>query len=225
MEKEFCDEFGYFYREPYFIISQEFKELKTYFSILNAIASSRTKPTEIAHFVGIESRTIYPYLENLIRLGFVERKVSLLGNPKKGVYFIKDHIFDLWFNFVVKHRVEIERGVFRLDEEELSRYMGRKFEVLVEQELAPLLLPDYFSTGKWWHRDEKIDVVEVKWGRADKRKADGIIAGLKRKAGLVEWTGGMKYGIIGKRIEGKEGLRREGYLAFDLDNVENILAG
>lgn len=52
VEKEFLDKFGYFHREPYFIISQEFKELKTYFSILNSIAFGNTKPTDIANFVG-----------------------------------------------------------------------------------------------------------------------------------------------------------------------------
>lgn len=48
VENEFFDKFGYFYREPYFIISQEFKELKTYFSILNSIAFGNTKPIELS---------------------------------------------------------------------------------------------------------------------------------------------------------------------------------
>ena len=49
MEKEFFSKNGYFYRESYFIISLEFKGLKTYFSILNALAYGHTKPTAIAH--------------------------------------------------------------------------------------------------------------------------------------------------------------------------------
>ena len=79
LEKEFFSKNGYFYREPYFIISQEFKGLKTYFSILNALSYGYTKPTAIANFTGIETRSIYPYLENLLRLGFRERRVSMFG--------------------------------------------------------------------------------------------------------------------------------------------------
>ncbi len=56
IELEFFRKDGYFYREPYFIISQEFKELKTYFSILNAIAYGSTRPGEIANSVGIDAR-------------------------------------------------------------------------------------------------------------------------------------------------------------------------
>jgi len=56
LDREFFNKMGYFYREPYFIISQEFKELKSYFSILNAIAFGETKPTEIANFTGIDTK-------------------------------------------------------------------------------------------------------------------------------------------------------------------------
>ena len=98
--KEFLHKYGYFYREPYFILSQELKELKNYFSILNAIAYGNTRPTEIANFVGIEARGIYPYLETLQRLGIIEREVPIFGNTKKGIYIIVDHIFDFWFNFI-----------------------------------------------------------------------------------------------------------------------------
>ncbi|HJH31220.1 MAG TPA: ATP-binding protein, partial [Methanosarcinaceae archaeon] len=113
VDNEFFDRFGYFYREPYFIISQEFRELKTYFSILNSIAFGNTRPTEIANFVGVDARKIYPYLENLIRLEFIERRVSIFGNRKKGVYLIKDQVFDFWFNFVFKYKGDIEKEVFK----------------------------------------------------------------------------------------------------------------
>jgi AAA+ ATPase superfamily predicted ATPase len=83
LENEFFDKYSYFYREPYFIVSQEFRELKTYFSILDAVAMRNTKSSEIANFAGIEARKIYPYIENLIRLGFLERRVSLFGTSKK----------------------------------------------------------------------------------------------------------------------------------------------
>ncbi len=200
IEKEFFSKHGYFYREPYFIISQEFKELKTYFSILNAIAYGNTKPTEIANFTGIGAREIYPYLENLLRLGFIERQVSVIGNPKKGLYLIKDHVFDFWFNFVFKYREEIERGVFSPENELFSSFFGKKFEAFVLKEFIFDLLPSYKKIGK---------------------ETGKILSELKRKATLVKWQNPERkerYGVIAKIIEGKEAFREKGCFAFDLED-------
>ena len=62
VEREFFSRFGYFYREPYFILSQEFRELKTYQSILNAIAEGNTAPGAIAQFVAWTHAASIPIL-------------------------------------------------------------------------------------------------------------------------------------------------------------------
>jgi hypothetical protein len=237
LEKEFFRKNGYFYREPYFIISQEFKELKTYFSILNAIAYGHTKPTEIANFTGIETRGIYPYLENLLRLGFIERGVSMFGSPKKGIYLIKDSIFDFWFNFVFKHREEIEAGSYRLSEGEKTIYLGKKFESFVRDEFLRSLLPFRFEKiGRWWHKGEEIDIVavnerekriaffEVKWSRLSYQEAERILNALRDKAELVNWhvKGEERrdyYGIVAESIEGEEELCRQGFLVYGIDEL------
>ncbi len=238
LKKEFFSKNGYFYREPYFIISQEFKELKTYFSILNALAYGYTKPTEIANFIGIETRGIYPYLENLLRLGFIDRQVSILGSPKKGIYLIKDSIFDFWFNFVFKHREEIEMGAFRLIEGEKNTYVGKKFESFVRNEIFRFLLPfEFEKIGRWWHKGEEIDIVavndkrkriaffEVKWGRLSYREAEKLLNALRDKAKLVDWHVKAEdkqehYGIIAESIEGKEELRNQGFMVYDLEDLK-----
>ena len=238
LEKEFFSKNGYFYREPYYIISQEFKELKTYFAILNAIAYGYTKPTEIANFTGMKTRSIYPYLENLIRLGFIERQVSIFGTQKRGIYVIKDCIFDFWFNFVFKHREELERGAFRLSEGEKNTYVGKKFEDFVRTEVFPFLLPFGFDKiGRWWHKGEEIDIVavngkrkqiyffEVKWGKLNYREAEKLLHALSDKAKLADWhvKGGDKrdyYGIIAQSIEGKEELCDQGFMVYDLEDLK-----
>jgi hypothetical protein len=232
VEKEFLDKFGYFHREPYFIISQEFKELKTYFSILNSIAFGNTKPTDIANFVGMDARKIYPYLGNLIRLGFIKRQVSILGTQKKGIYLIKDPVFDFWFNFVSKYKEEIEKGVFELRNDDMTRFFGKRFEIFVQQEIIHHLIPDFQKIGRWWHKDEEIDVLalnevqkeiaffECKWQEVDRKRSEHILADLKRKTALVKWHNRERrelYGIIGKKINAKKKLREMGYLVFDLE--------
>jgi len=238
LKKEFFSKRGYFYREPYYIISQEFKELKTYFSILNASAYGCTKPTEIANFIGMETRSIYPYLENLLRLGFIERQVSILGSQKKGIYLIKDHIFDFWFNFVFRYREEIEKEIFSLKNEEVSRYYGKKFENFTRNKVFHYLLPDYRRVGKWWHRDEEIDIVsindetgeiaffEVKWSDLSVKDAERIVVDLRRKAKLVNWNNNKRkehFGIIAKSIEDKKKFKEDGIFIYDLKDLEEVL--
>lgn len=82
-------------------------------------------------------------------------------------------------------------------------------------------------------RGEEIDLValnsitgeagffETKWKNLSEREARGILKDLKRKAGLTGIPGSY-FGLIGKRIEGKENLREEGYLVFDLEDFNEV---
>jgi len=236
MEFEFFRKDGYFYREPYFIISQEFKELKTYFSILNAIAYGGTRPGEIANFVGIDARKIYPYLDNLIRLGFVGRTVPILGSGKAGIYTIKDNLFDFWFNFVHKQREMVERGAYVLHESDLSGYFGKRFEIFVRDDLFNYMpISNRFDRiGKWWHRDKEIDLValnrknkeilfiECKWKNLKMRDAKRELDKLEEKSMYVSWDSDQKsFGLIAKSIDKKEDLRESGYLAVDLEDFRS----
>lgn len=235
LEGEFFHKLGYFYREPYLIISQEFKELKIYLSILNAVASGKTKPTEIANFVGMEARKIYPYLENLIRMGFIKRETPILGDKKKGIYVIKDTIFDFWFNFVFNYRELIERDDFSLQDVDFNGYYGKKFEEFVRSEFHHLF--NFNRSGRWWYKEEEIDIVavndstkeigffECKWKELGKRDVKAIVKELRQKAKLVKWGDeGRKevFGVIAKKVIDKAQLRNSGVLVYDIDDLAYV---
>lgn len=237
LEIEFFNKQGYFYREPHFIISQEFREIKTYFSILNAIAYGNTKPTRIANFVGINAREIYPYLENLIRLGFIERETPVVGNQKRGIYIIKDDVFDFWFNFIFKYREEIERGSYTLKKDSFNAFFSKKFEKFCLKEITPKLLPKYRKIGRWWYKTEEIDIIainedeneimfiECKWSNLNAQKAEKIIENLKRKVQSVRWKEDSrkeKYGIIARSIKQKERLINKKIMALDLEDIKAL---
>ncbi|MDD5616994.1 MAG: ATP-binding protein [Candidatus Methanoperedens sp.] len=233
IEAEFLKKDGYFYREPYFLLSQEFKEIRTYFSILNAIAFGNTKPIEIANFAGMNSREIYPYLENLIRLGFVERISPMPGDKKQGIYLINDMVIDFWFNFVYSNREKIERDEIGIKLEDFTAYFGKRFEILVRNELFQRLL-GYEKSGKWWYKDTDIDIVaineknseivfaECKW--SNKVNAKEIYIELKEKARSVRWKNDMrreKYAIFAKSFAKK--IIDKDLLLFDLKDIEKMI--
>ena len=63
--------------------------------------------------------------------------------------------------------------------------------------------------------------VECKWFNLAEKEALKILEGLKEKSKFVEWERKKEYfGLIGKKILGKENLRKEGWLVFDLEDVE-----
>jgi len=236
-KKEFVSKDGYFYREPYYLLSQEFKEIKTYFTILNAIAYGNTKPSEIANFVGVKTREIYPYLENLLRLDFIEKLTPITRSKKTGVYLIKDVFFDCWFNLVFNNREDIERGQLKFNEKEINTYFDKQFETISRNDFIPKIFTKS-KVGKWWHRDKEIDIVainekekqivffECKWKTLGYQKCLKILEELQEKAEYVEWLDGKckkQYGVIAKKIDDKSVLRKKGYLVYDLDDWKSTL--
>lgn len=231
---EFFNRYGYFYHEPYFILSQEFRELKVYQSVLHAMALGNTAPTAIAQFCGLDTRHVYPYLEAMIRLGLVEKEVPVLGNPRQGIYRIRDRIFDFWYRFVFPRRQEIETSRFDPSSIDMNPYFGRQFEAFVRDEYAGTVLAGY-RTGHWWHKEDEIDLVaindasstivfgECKWGDTSLDEANRILARLKEKAKLVRADGykHRRYALFcAGEIEGKARLRKERYLVFDRADIE-----
>jgi AAA+ ATPase superfamily predicted ATPase len=235
---EFFNRYGYFYHEPSFILSQEFRELKVYQSILQAMATGSSAPTTIARFCGMDTRHIYPYLESMIRLGFIEKETPVLVKPRTSIYRIRDPVFDFWYRFVFPRRQEIENGQVDPASLDMEPYFGKRFEAFVRQEFAPALFPGY-RIGTWWRLEEEIDLIavneesssiafgECKWGGLTRDGAIGIIRRLKEKARLVR---AAKYDrhtyalISAGNIEEKTALRTGDVLVFDRGDLERYLS-
>ena len=238
VEREFFSRYGYFYREPYFLLSQEFRELKTYQAILNAIAVGNTAPNTIAQFCGMDARHLYPYLEAMTRLEIIEREVPLLASQRKGVYRIRDSIFDFWYNFVFSRRQAIEMESLVAGSIDMNPYFGKQFEVFVRNEFAPIIFPEH-TIGRWWYREREIDLVairesdrsivfgECKWGRLTEREARSVLTRLVQKAEHVRHDHYQNEGfsLIAGDIEGKGRLREEGFFVYDLADIEARYAG
>ena len=229
--QEFLRKDGYFYREPYFLLSQEFKEIKTYFTILNAIAYGNTKPTEIANFAGIRGREVYPYLEGLIRLGLVER-LTPIGEPKRGIYLIKNPLLDFWFNFVFKNRESIERESASLDASSLTSYFGKRFEILIRDDVFHRIFK-FQKVGKWWHRDKEVDLVAVNEDRGevlfaeckwrDNVNAEEILEKLRNQSSTIKLHTARKrqyYAVFAKSF--KRRVEEANGFCYNLNDLESF---
>ncbi len=238
VQNEFLSQQGYFYREPYFMLSQELKEMKIYFSVLNAIAYRKTRPVDIAGFVGIPARAVYPYLENLQRLEFVARELPIGDGVKQGIYRLSVPMIYSWFNIVHRRRHEIEMGIARFSAEEINRISGHSFEYAAREFLLERNRkePMFNRIGRWWKGGSEIDIValntdkkkvlffEVKYQELTRNRALKVIRELERKVENTPFVSGdmtQIYGIIARKLKDREGVREKGYLAFDLEDILN----
>ena len=226
VREEFLSDYGLFYDEPYVILGEELRELKTYFSILKAIADGNRRLERIANYLGLPARSVYPYLETLMRLGFVDKETPILGSRRVSLYRISDPVLLSWFLLTYPQMADISSGTARLDN--LYRVLSVRFEELAREFLVLKRPIEFEKLGRWWFRGEEIDIValkedtttliEVKWRDLSEKDARRVLKELERKSKLVHFNGSFRFGIIGRNVENKEGLREEGYLVWDLED-------
>ncbi|MFA4668556.1 ATP-binding protein [Pyrococcus kukulkanii] len=220
------DKRGFLYAEGDFLLSSELREPRVYKLILKAIAEGRRRFNEISNFTGIPRSNLFKYVEILERLGFLRREIPITAKPKtkNTLYRINDNYLAFYFRFIERYREEIELESFEFWNEfleEYSSYLGWIFEDVAKEFLIRLnkagKLPFRFTKiGRWWHKNEEIDVValnerekkalfvEVKWKELDAREVRGIFKDLKRKAELLGLGECEKfYGVVAKKISGK----------------------
>ncbi|ASJ08508.1 ArsR family transcriptional regulator [Thermococcus siculi] len=244
---------GFLYGEAEFLLRYELRDLSTYNTILEALSYGYRSFGELRNATGIDGSKLPRYLSVLIELGIVRKEVPITlkgrdkGRRRNARYSIGDNYFSFYYSFVYPFKEEIELGFLDAPLENFgkgfNRYLGFAFEGIAKQFLIELnksgKLPFRFTRiGRWWHKGEEIDLValnererkalfvEVKWKELSEREARGILKDLERKAELVGFKGGERYhGLVAKEIEGKEALREEGWLVWDLRDFEGLTEG
>ncbi|ASJ09096.1 ArsR family transcriptional regulator [Thermococcus siculi] len=230
-----------YYDEPKYLLKEELRDVSRYFSILRAIALGYTRFGQIADKARIETKSLGKYLNVLEEMGYILEEKPVVGRGR-GVYRISDALFNFWFRFAFPRRDEIEMGfdVVENIKDDFNEYLGLTFEGIAKQFLIELnkrgkLQFKFTKIGRWWHKNEEIDLValnerekkalfaEVKWTELKDREARGILRDLERKAELVGLDGWEKhYGLVVKKVKGKERLRGEGFLAWDLGDFKGL---
>ncbi len=169
------------YEEPLHLLreEQEIRDPATYFAVVRAIASGRTRVGEISNATQIPTPNLTKMLSRLETLGYLEARAPLSpGGPeaRRTSYRLADPFFRFWFRFVFPNRSLLERGrvkeVLRIVERDLDTYMGQAFEDCCREWVgrhAGDTLPASQQLGCWWSRDgqTEVDIVGVSRGRYD----------------------------------------------------------
>ena len=198
--------FAPFRNEMLDIILSEFGgAAHTYLAILEAIATGKTRLSEIAGPVGLPATSLSKYLRELSGLfDLIEREVPVTERSwrtKKSRYKIRDPFITFWMRFIYRQLSIYELGNFsyflhRLDTY-VSEFMGIAFENITRELLLDLNRQNrapfcFHRIGRWWDRQSEIDLValnretgqtlfvECKW--ASQPVDTGVLNTLKRRA-------------------------------------------
>ena len=181
------------YEEPRFLLSGEVTETTTYFSILQTLAGGDHKIGHVARTLEMPTNRLSVYIRTLEDLNFIERCLPVTAGPKsrRGLYFISDLFARFWFRYVFPNQNYLEIGRTAHVETQLrasfdSEYVAQVFEQccanylwrLADQGQLPLV-PQ--KVGRWWSKDQEIDIVALSQPGADGEPAEILF-------GECKWT-------------------------------------
>lgn len=222
IEENILNRMSYLYEEPHFLLQQEVAEVGGYFSVLRAIASGRTKLSEIASFMEAKATDLTRTLKTLIELDLVQREVPVTEeNPeksKKGLYRITDYYIRFWFTMIYSNQGDIERGNTTYVMEKIRKSFVRSHAAFVYEDVCREELalrndfPCHFSKiGRYWDKNTEIDVVAL-------NEEEGVIlfGECKYWSGLVDVDIFYLLQEKARRVPWHRGDRKELYCIFSM---------
>jgi AAA+ ATPase superfamily predicted ATPase len=234
--------------EPDFLLQSELRETRRYSSIVAAIASGATKPSDIIGRVpGLkDGAQLFPYMDRLMHMGIVQRARSLDANEnsRDSRYFVSDPLFRFWHIFVRPNLSALSRGFGRDVWQRrivpnLPTYMGLAFEEVCREHVRSYaqerLGVPASEVGSIWGKDFEIDVAgvlldgavffgECKWENAFVGESirDSVLKSAARTSYGAD--AGVRHTLLFAKKGFAEGLRRLAQIdgsihLFNLDDL------
>ena len=237
----------FLYEESEFLLREELREPRNYNIILKAIAQEAQTYGEILNKTGIDKSMLSKYASVLEDIGFIKRTypIGLTVKPRKSQYVLADNYLNFWFKYVFPNKTELEAGdsetVLNKIKQDYNTYLDHAFEQIATELLTELktnhMLPfTYTSMGKWWFKNNEIDLIaldekkltatfiETKWSTLNKKDCQRILQNLKAKAKHFRWKHEKEnYAIAAKKINEKEELTKHKNFVFDLQDFKPLL--
>ena len=95
---------SFLYEEIEFILKEELREPRTYFTVLLNLALGKTKVNDIATAMNMDRNKISRYLSTLQNLRIIDRQVPITEKlpykSRKGIYTLNDKFFEFWFRYI-----------------------------------------------------------------------------------------------------------------------------
>ena len=196
------------YEEPLHLLrtEQAIRDPATYFAVVRAIATGRTRLGEIASATGIGTPNLTKMLARLEALGHVAARAPLSPTGperKRSSYRLVDPFFRFWFRFLFPNRSLLERGrvkeVAAVVERDLDTFMGLAFEDCCREWVGRYAGAERFGApqqlGSWWSRDGQVEV-----------DIAGASRGRYELLGSCKWDRGAGTEVLGQLLGHRDEL-------------------
>ena len=179
---------GYLYEEPLNLLTQEFRTVNSYNTVISVCANGANKMNEIAEKAHISTASLTYIVKNLMTVGIISRITPMTDaeNKKKTFYEIADGMYRFWYSFVPygKAAIEMNRGdVFYENyvKSRLHEFMGNTFEEMCRYYTLKAGLEGKFGSiltdvGRWWgtgHDRIPTDIDVVAISKQDRKAVIG----------------------------------------------------
>ena len=189
---------GYMYEEPMNLLTQEFRTINTYNTVIEVCADGANKVNEIADKAHISTATLAYVLKSLNTVGIISKIMPMTEkeNKRRSVYEVTDNMYRFWYSFIpgAKAAIEMDRGdVFYKNyvKDKIHSFMGKIFEDMcryytLSQGLDGNLNCLVTNVGSWWgpghdHIPTDIDVVGI-----DDANNKAVLGECKFKNGVID---------------------------------------
>jgi hypothetical protein len=241
IKRTFLNRGNVLYEDAERILKDELREPIIYLNIMGCINEGATTLSEISKKTRVNITNLPKYLNVLTSMGLIRKEFPVTvveRKARRGIYKIMDNYFRFWLRFIYQFKDEIEIGSYSIEsfEKEYNTYLGSTFEDVAKQFLIRLNQKgkspfNFTKIGRWWYKDKEIDIValnenskemafiECKWSNLKKEDCKRILEELKEKSKSVQWFNESRkdyFGLFAKKIEDKERIRENGFLAYDL---------
>jgi len=198
------------YNDVFFVLKEELKEPRNYFSILESIARGNTRIGQIVNDTGLDKSFVNKYISVLIDLQLIERRLPITEINKRksrqGIYLLKDNFLKFWFKFVFGNQeyIEQEKQEILVNDiilPEINSFVGRIFEDIVISVISKNQHFKDYLFGRWWDKNEEADIVgidkknkkiligEIKFKDLTSKDIKNILNSLKLKSRLINKFG------------------------------------
>lgn len=199
--EQICSENSILNQEPRILVKQEFRKPGRYLSILESIASGKTRPKTISDDTDIPLQSIPKYLNQLKSLRLIKHEKPVTDRNKRsrnGIHQISDNFFDFWFGHIYPHMSDAVENPENFAEKNLSSleaFYGKKFEQVCREAVSKST--DFGKVGRWWYKEDEIDIVglnekedrivfgECKW--TEKKVGTKVFEDLQDTSEKVRW--------------------------------------
>ena len=182
------------FNEPVTLLQSELREANIYLAILDSLALKPADIGAIAAGVGIESKRLSPYLENLKNMRLVGRRTPVGADPnaRAGQWQCLDHFVRFWFRFVRPYQADLDGGsdpmahVRGFVRKHLPEHVSVVFEDAARR-WARQAYPQAQTFGPWWG-----SALDAERRKGTRQTEEIDIVGLSGRkvvvAGEVKWT-------------------------------------